>query len=76
MEWEELHKKCTNNKSLIKEEINSSCFYCKERFLSTKVTEYTDNEQTAICPLCRVDAVLAGDINIDILNAMHSKYFS
>lgn len=34
------------------------CFFCTETFATTEITEWVDNDQTAICPLCYVDSVI------------------
>jgi hypothetical protein len=50
-----------------------SCFYCFERYPSGLVTEYTDNGETAICPMCGIDAVIPDILYDDILISLHSK---
>jgi hypothetical protein len=76
---EAIHKKATNNKSTIKNESECGCFYCQKIFGGDEITEYIDQDKTALCPHCRVDAVLVSNdcITVDkaLLKAMHAKYF-
>jgi hypothetical protein len=45
-------------------------------FKGAEITRYIDDEQTALCPFCGVDSVLAGDVvEQALLEAMHAKYF-
>jgi hypothetical protein len=46
---------------------NCGCFHCLSVFDPKEIKEWTDNNDTAICPYCSVDAVLAesNDIRID-----------
>lgn len=36
----------------------AGCFHCAQTFAPTEVKEYTDNDQTCLCPKCGVDAVV------------------
>lgn len=38
------------------------CFYCLRQFLPDEIVDWTDGEETAICPHCGIDAVI-GDIS-------------
>lgn len=49
------------NRKLIEQSKNAGCFKCMQIFPSTDVKEYTDNDQTVLCPLCGVDSVV-GDM--------------
>ena len=37
------------------------CFHCLARFPASSVAAYTDDGQTALCPVCGMDAVIPGD---------------
>jgi len=56
------------------------CFYCITTFQPSDVMEWTDNDQTAICPNCGIDSVI-GDksnypvVDIEFLNEMKSFWF-
>ena len=55
------------------------CFYCLEIFPSTEIEEWLDNNTTAICPHCGIDAVIAETaerkINKAFLQNMKSQWF-
>lgn len=76
---EVIHKKSINNKGLIDESSNCGCFYCKSLFQGSEITKTKDNNKTALCPSCSVDAVLVSDTDLVIdealLTAMYAKYF-
>jgi hypothetical protein len=76
---EALHKKCINNKSNIDDETVCGCFYCETIFQGDQVSNYIDEGQTALCPNCNIDSVIASDkkdtVSQPLLKAMKSKYF-
>lgn len=64
-------------------EIKSSkicgCFYCTTVFEPDQILEWVDDGETALCPNCRIDAVL-GDgssfpITIAFLSRMKKRWF-
>ena len=46
-----------NRRYIIKSEL-CSCVSCLKTYKSTKVVEYVDNNSTALCPICGIDAVV------------------
>ena len=55
------------------------CFYCLKTFEYSDIHEWTDNDTTALCPICGIDTVI-GDtsgfpIHQEFLQAMHKYYF-
>lgn len=36
----------------------AGCYHCGNIFAVSEIKEYTDNDQTCLCPHCRVDAVI------------------
>lgn len=78
-QFERLHAFSTNNKYLIAKSDYCYCYHCKGKFESSEIVKYIDNNNTAICPHCNVDAVLPDciDINIDnnILDEMNKYWF-
>lgn len=71
--------------SLNKEELAESylcaCFHCCTLFAIEKITEWTDEGTTALCPVCKIDAVLgnrSGPFPIHeggFIRAMHNEWF-
>jgi Zn finger protein HypA/HybF involved in hydrogenase expression len=44
------------------------CFKCLEIFDISEIKEWTDNDQTAICPKCNADSVLPETDNLEAIN--------
>lgn len=58
----------------------TGCFYCRKTFVASEIEDWIDNDQTAMCPRCSIDSVLADSIEpraLDqtFLSAMHARYF-
>jgi hypothetical protein len=56
----------------------AGCFYCLEFFDVAQIVEWTDDEQTALCPLCGIDAVLPAteEIKPEFLKQMQQYWFA
>lgn len=52
-----------------------SCFYCCRQYPAHKVKEWIDDGQTAICPLCGIDAVIPVHMGDEALKEMHDHWF-
>lgn len=73
------HQFCTENKKSILQSENCGCFYCLNIFPAIKVKNFLETEDTALCPICDIDSVLADkDISFDkeLLEAMYDHWFS
>ncbi len=75
-----LHTYSTHNRALIESADRCYCFNCKRILDSREITAYTDADgdegQTAVCPMCGVDAIIPDSIEepldetlIDEMNA-------
>ena len=56
------------------------CYFCISTFKPECIIEWCDNNQTALCPQCGVDAVLPESelynvANLQFLRDMHLKWF-
>ncbi len=74
----EAHKACDLHRKSILENEFCGCFYCKKVYKSIEIKEWTDDEETAICPKCGIDSVLSSQLPIDkreFLAAMNNYYF-
>jgi hypothetical protein len=76
---EAAHRHCTGNGGELRQSKVAGCFYCKSVFPATAVTQFLENECTALCPECMIDSVL-GDasgfpIALDFLAEMHQYWF-
>lgn len=80
-ELKALHKLCFQNEHLIRDAKQAGCFCCLEVFPTSAIDEWHQYKlsQTACCPHCSVDSVLAGDENVklshDLLKQMQTRYF-
>ena len=65
------------NRRLVEQSQIAGCFHCGKTFSPQDVKQYTDNEQTSICPLCGVDAVLGDMAGFAITeqSLQHAKYY-
>jgi hypothetical protein len=50
------------------------CFYCKSIFAPSKIVEWVDDDDTALCPFCGIDSVIGSastfPITAEFLNRM------
>jgi hypothetical protein len=56
-----------------------ACFFCFRAFTPGEIKAWTDDNATALCPGCGVDAVLGdaqGTIADGFLRKMHQHYFA
>jgi hypothetical protein len=54
------------------------CFYCLATFMAERVTDWADDGETALCPVCGIDAVLsstADPVSPAVLAQMHERWF-
>jgi hypothetical protein len=74
------HKHSSQHRAEILRSVNCGCFYCVETFSTGSIEYWTDEDQTAICPLCGIDSVL-GDasgfsVQTDFLSQMRKYWFT
>ncbi len=63
------------NRSALARTAQASCYFCVRTFPLAEVTSWTDEGETAICPNCRIDAVLPGEIDLETLTATNEYCF-
>ena len=67
-----------HRKELVKDKI-CGCFYCLKIYNPPEITDWCDNENTAICPYCGIDSVIGESSGFPIteqfLNGMHKEWF-
>ena len=56
------------------------CFYCRSTFKPSEITEWVDDDDTALCPKCGIDSVIGSRsgypvTSVDFLKAMHAYWF-
>lgn len=75
-----VHKRSMHNREELARSRECGCFYCGRVFAPSMVSEWVDNDDTALCPGCGIDSVL-GDksgfpIAVEFLNSMRDHWFS
>lgn len=72
-------RKTMYNKDELTHSEKCGCMYCGTIFNPNEITKWTDENNTAICPYCGVDSVIADsdDINLnpEFLKKLHKEYF-
>jgi hypothetical protein len=72
------HTYCSRNKDILNQSERCGCFYCIKIFPISEVKIWTDDEQTAVCPFCNMDAVLgdaAVELSSEFLEQMQKRWF-
>ena len=71
-----LHNLCREHKEIVLASRVSGCFHCKTSFNPTRIVEWVGSEaSTALCPNCKINAVLPGTWSDVVLEEMHNFYF-
>jgi hypothetical protein len=63
------HSKSSCHRSEIENSVLCGCFFCKKTFPPNKIVEWTDDDQTALCPVCGVDSVIGDGSGSQITKA-------
>jgi hypothetical protein len=76
---EQAHRHSSRHREELRRSGRCGCFYCLAVFQYQDINEWTDDGQTACCPVCNIDSVL-GDasgfyLSEDFLRAMHDRWF-
>jgi hypothetical protein len=53
----------------------SGCFHCQAVFLTDEISQWIDNNRTALCPRCGIDAVSTGVTGSEALRVLHDQAF-
>lgn len=74
------HLHTSSNRSEIENSKVCYCISCQTFLKPEEVVDYTDNGETAICPYCYCDAIIADGSGVkltdELLADLHNKYFS
>ncbi|PWI53063.1 cytoplasmic protein [Rhizobium phaseoli] len=74
------HKHSANHRGDIEASTYCGCFYCCKVFESAEIAEWADDNRTALCPRCGIDAVI-GDASgfpataMEFLGEMKRRWF-
>jgi hypothetical protein len=73
-----LYKYSFENKIFIENSNKCACYFCLSIFEPKEIKEWTDSGETAICPRCQVDSVLADstiEISEELLTQANKHWF-
>ena len=75
------HSHSYQNRAEVEKSSFCCCFSCKRMFAAATVTRWVDEDQTALCPICKVDSVIgdASDLPVIVpqfVLAMHDYWLS
>jgi hypothetical protein len=52
------------------------CFYCRQIFAASEITNWVDQNETALCPKCGIDSVIgSAALTKEFLHEMHERWF-
>ena len=75
----EIYHYSSQHRALLQQSECCGCFCCLETFAYSEIEDWCDDEQTAMCPHCGIDAVLGSAsveaLTPELLKAMHQAYF-
>ncbi|WP_424244238.1 hypothetical protein Dip510_001439 [Elusimicrobium posterum] len=78
-ELETAHKFSSHHRKSLEKDNLCGCFYCLEIFHPSEVKEWIDDETTAICPYCDIDAIIGKSsgfpVTKEFLEKMHKYWF-
>ena len=64
-----------HNREQVMQSAACGCFHCLASFPGSEVHEWLDGGQTAVCPRCGIDSVLANVTDEMILRSLHHHRF-
>ncbi|QWG87394.1 cytoplasmic protein [Bacillus mycoides] len=77
--FEEAHRFCSRNRNSLEKDIICGCFYCLKIFNPEEITEWWDDDDTAVYPYCGIDSIIGENSGFKItemfLNEMHKRWF-
>ena len=68
------HKRSSKHREEILQSKKCACFCCLNVFKPSEIIEWTDNNQTAICPICGVDSVIGDQSGYPVTDTEYLKY--
>lgn len=74
------HDSSIHNRALLEKAQTCGCFHCQRIFVPGEIVSLCDGGDTALCPYCGIDSVLADgpgcEVTGDFLKKMHDRWFS
>lgn len=73
------HEHCSLHRAEVERSSHCGCFYCFATFPPAEISQWIDDDLTALCPKCEVDAVIGTasgfPITQEFLTRMHEHWF-
>jgi hypothetical protein len=73
------HKHSARNKNELLKDKKCGCFHCMKIFSPKEIVDWIDDDDTALCPHCSIDAVIGESsgypITNEFLEKMHDFWF-
>lgn len=69
------HVTCYENRELIDKSLLCACFHCKQYFPPDRIVSWTDDDETALCPYCDIDAVLGDAGGFELTSAFIDQMY-
>jgi len=78
-EISEASKWLMHNKDQLEKSSRAGCYFCEMIFDPSEITEWVDDNDTALCPRCGIDSVLGSasgyDLSLETLSNLHRYWF-
>jgi hypothetical protein len=69
----------TGNREALAKSNKAGCYYCLTIYAASEVVRFLPSEDTALCPYCGIDSVLADqspyELKAEILEELHEYWF-
>lgn len=73
------HQHCSNHRPSLEKSERCGCFYCLTEFKPEEIREWTDDDDTALCPNCGIDSVVGSndlEVTPELLKGMQDYWFN
>ncbi len=67
------HEHSINNKTKLLKDKKCGCFFCLEIFSPIEITDWIDEDRTALCPHCSIDSVIGESSGVPITKEFLEK---
>jgi len=67
------HELCNNNREKLSQTNVCGCYYCLRIFDPKEIVWESDEDDTAMCPYCGIDSVIAGSKDLAITKEFLKK---
>ncbi len=68
------HSLAFHNKEWLSTSSVCGCFCCLETFMPEEIEKWVDDGETALCPFCEIDSVIASE-DVEFLKEMQDYWF-